>query len=87
MKKALQIPKFKNQDEEFEFFSQLDLSDYFEVSDVREVSFPNLKPTSQSISIRLPVFLLNQIKEKANSMGVPYQSFIKTQLSQMISKV
>lgn len=80
MKKPLKIPKFKSYDEEFEFFSNLNLADYFEPSDAVSVSFPNLKPTSQSISIRLPVMLLNKIKEKANAIGVPYQSYIKTQL-------
>ena len=81
MKKPLKIPKFKNEDEEFEFWSNLDLSEYFEPKDAVSVSFPNLKPTSQSISLRIPVFLLNKIKEKANAVGVPYQSYIKTQLS------
>lgn len=80
MKKPLNVPKFKNEDEEFEFWSNLDLSEYFEPKDAVSVSFPNLKPTSQSISIRLPIFLLNRIKEKANAVGVPYQSYIKTQL-------
>lgn len=80
MKKPLKIPKFKNEDEEFEFWSNLDLSEYFEPKDAVSVSFPNLKPTSQSISLRIPVMLLNKIKEKANAVGVPYQSYIKTQL-------
>jgi predicted DNA binding CopG/RHH family protein len=81
MKKPLKIPKFKDENEEFEFWSNLDLSEYFEPKDAVAVSFPNLKPTSQSISIRLPIFLLNKIKERANEAGVPYQSFIKTKLS------
>ena len=80
MKKALKIPKFKSKNEEFEFFSTLDLSEYFEASDAQPVSFPNLKPTSRSIAIRMPEFLLNRIKEKANSIGIPYQSLIKTEL-------
>lgn len=80
MKKPLKIPKFKSEDEEFEFWSKLDLSEYFEPKDAIAVSFPNLKPTSQSISLRIPVMLLNKIKEKANAVGVPYQSYIKTQL-------
>jgi predicted DNA binding CopG/RHH family protein len=80
MKKPLNVPKFKNEDEEFEFWSNLDLSEYFEPKDAVSVSFPNLKPTSQSISLRIPVMLLNKIKEQANAVGVPYQSYIKTQL-------
>lgn len=81
MKKPLKIPKFKSYDEEFEFWSNLDLSEYFEPKDAIKVSFPNLKPTSRSISIRLPVMLLNKIKEKANLSGVPYQSYLKTHLT------
>lgn len=80
MKKQLKVPKFKSYDEEFEFWSKINLADYYEPKDAISVSFPNLKPTSQSISIRIPVFLLNKIKEKANAAGVPYQSYIKTQL-------
>lgn len=77
MKKQLNIPKFRNEDEEAEFWSNLDLSDYLEPSDFERVSFPNLKPTSRSISIRIPEYLLNRLKEKANEINVPYQSLIK----------
>lgn len=77
MKKALKIPKFKNEDEEREFWWNLDLSEYFEPSDFERVSFPNLKPTTRSISIRIPEYLLNRVKEKANQINIPYQSLIK----------
>lgn len=77
MKKQLNIPKFKNEDEEREFWVSLDLSKYFEPEDFERVSFPNLKPTSRSISIRIPEYLLNRVKEKANEINVPYQSLIK----------
>ncbi len=77
MKKQLNIPKFKNEDEEAEFWSNLDLSEYLEPADFERVSFPNLKPTSRSISIRIPEYLLNRLKEKANEINIPYQSLIK----------
>lgn len=77
MKKPLKLPKFKNEDEEREFWWKLDLSEYFEPSDFERVSFPNLKPTSRSISIRIPEYMLNRVKEKANEINVPYQSLIK----------
>ena len=77
MKKPLKIPKFKNEDDEREFWWNLDLSEYFEPSDFERVSFPNLKPTTRSISIRIPEYLLNRIKEKANEINIPYQSLIK----------
>ncbi len=77
MKKKLILPKFKNEDEEREFWWKLDLSKYYESSDLEEVSFPNLKPTSRAISIRIPEYLLNRVKEKANEVNIPYQSLIK----------
>lgn len=77
MKRQLNIPKFKNEDEEAEFWANLDLSEYLEPSDFERVSFPNLKPTTRSISIRIPEYLLNRVKEKANETNIPYQSLIK----------
>lgn len=78
MKKKLILPKFKNEDEERDFWSDLDLTEYFEPSDFVPVSFPNLKPTSRSISIRMPEWLLDRLKEQANKINIPYQSLIKT---------
>ena len=77
MKKQLKLPKFKNEDEEREYWYKLDLSKYYDSSDLERVSFPNLKPTSRSISIRIPEYLLNRVKEKANEINIPYQSLIK----------
>ena len=77
MKKPFKIPKFKNEDEEREFWWKLDLSRYFAPSDFERVSFPNLKPSSRSISIRLPEYLINRLKEEANALNIPYQSLIK----------
>lgn len=82
MKKLLKVPKFKNEDEEREFWWKLDLSEYYEPSDFERVSFPNLKPTSRPISIRIPEWLLNRVKEKANAINVPYQSLIKQYINQ-----
>lgn len=77
MRKPLKIPKFKSEDEEIKFWSKIDLSDYFQPKDFGRVSFPNLKPTSRSISLRLPEYILNRLKERANEIAVPYQSLIK----------
>ncbi len=85
MKKKLVLPKFKNEDEEREYWAKLDLSDYYEASDLEEVSFPDLKPTSRAISIRIPEYLLDRVKEKANAINVPYQSLIKEYINQGIS--
>lgn len=77
MKKELKLPKFKNEDAEREFWAKIDLSDYYEPDDFISVSFPNLKPTSRSVSIRLPEYLLVRIKERANEVDIPYQPLIK----------
>jgi predicted DNA binding CopG/RHH family protein len=76
-KKFKAIPRFKNEDEEREFWAKADSSEYFDFNKVEEVSFPNLKPTSRAISIRIPEYLLDRVKEKANEINIPYQSLIK----------
>ena len=76
-----QIPKFKNETEEFNFWQKADSSEYFDYSKVkRGVRFPNLKLTSKPITIRLPVGLVERLKVKANKMDIPYQSLIKKTL-------
>lgn len=77
MKKKLVLPQFKNEDEERVFWAKIDLSEYYEPDDLEAVSFPNLKPTTRPISIRIPEYLLNRVKEKANGLNIPYQSLIK----------
>lgn len=84
MKKKLKLPEFKNEDEEREFWAKIDLSEYYEPSDMMPVSFPNLKPTTRSISIRLPEYLIDRIKEQANEINVPYQSLIKGYLKKAV---
>jgi predicted DNA binding CopG/RHH family protein len=85
MKKKLIVPKFKNEAEEADFWARLDLSEYYEPEDFEHVSFPNLKPTSRSISIRIPEWLLNRVKEQANEINVPYQSLIKEYIKKGVS--
>ena len=77
MKNKIKIPKFKDEDEERAYWAEIDLSEHYEADDFEKVSFPNLKPTSRSISIRFPEYVLDAVKERANMMGVPYQSLIK----------
>ena len=82
MKKTKIIPTFKDENEEREFWENNDTMDYFDTSKVKKVRFPNLKKTTKSISIRLPVDMLDELKVRANSMDVPYQSFIKILLQE-----
>lgn len=77
MKTIKTIPIFKNENEERLFWEDHDTTEYFDTSKVRVVRFPNLKKTTKSISIRLPVDMIDALKVKANSMDVPYQSLIK----------
>lgn len=84
MKKPLKIPKFKNEDKEAEFWANVDLSKYLEPSDFERASFPNLKPTSHPVSIRIPDHILVRLKERANEINVPYQSLMKEYIAQGI---
>lgn len=84
MKKPLKVPIFNNENEERKFWSKINLADYYDPSDFQLASFPNLKPTTRSISIRLPEYLIDRIKEQANEINVPYQSLIKGYLKKAV---
>lgn len=84
MKQLKKIPKFKNEDEEREFWTTHDSTDYIDWSKAEPVIFPNLKPSTESISLRLPSILLARIKELANKKDVPYQSLMKVFLSEKV---
>lgn len=87
MKKKLKpIPKFRDEDEERDFWATADSSEYFDWSKAERVIFPNLKSSTESISLRLPSFLLARIKELANKKDVPYQSLMKVFLSERIDQ-
>jgi len=85
-KKFKSIPTFKNEDEEREFWGTHDLTDYFDMSKAEEAVFPNLKPSTRSISIRLPEWLIARIKELANFRDVPYQSLMKIFLAERVKQ-
>jgi len=79
------IPKFKNEDEEREFWATHSPLDYFDTKDFKRASFPKLKPSLKSISIRLPEGMLAELKILANKKDVPYQSLAKVYLARQIS--
>lgn len=85
MKKKLVLPKFKNEDEERKFWDKIDITDYYQTGDFVRVRFPNLKPSSTSISIRLPVYMVSKLKIKANQMDIPYQTLIKQAIAKEIA--
>ena len=87
MKKKLALPKFKNEDEEREFWDKIDITDYYEPGDFIRVRFPNLKPSSTPISIRLPNYMISELKVKANRLDIPYQAIIKQAIAkELVSK-
>ena len=86
MKKKLKLPKFKNEDEEAEFWNTHDSTEYIDWSKGQKVIFPNLKPTSRSISIRLPEYIINQVKVEANKLDIPYQALMKQYIARGVIK-
>ena len=86
MKKPLKLPSFKNEAEERKFWSKVDLSRHFDSTDFAEVSFPNLKPTSHAISIRMPDYLLVRLKEKANELNIHYQTLMKQYIAKGVAR-
>jgi predicted DNA binding CopG/RHH family protein len=86
MKKMQKIPDFKSESEEFEFWSKNDSTEYIDWNNSRKEIFPELKPTTKSISIRLPEIMINNLKSIANKMDIPYQSLIKIYLQENINR-
>ncbi len=78
------IPNFANEMEEQAFWESHDSTEYLDWGKVQSVVLPNLKPTTKTISLRLPQHLLDSIKAAANSRDVPYQSLIKVWLQEKV---
>lgn len=86
MKMRKKVPPFKNEAEEFEFWSTHDSTEYVDWSKAARVSFPNLKPSTRTISLRLPAWLLDELKVLANKQDIPYQSLMKMYLSERVAQ-
>jgi len=80
------IPKFQSEDEERDFWATHDSSDHIDWKKARRMAFPNLKPSTRTISVRLPESLLEDLKSLANKRDVPYQSLLKIFLAERIEK-
>ena len=78
------VAKFKSEDDEREFWSDHDSTDYVDWSRARRGIFPNLKPSTKTISLRLPESMLEALKLLANKSDVPYQSLVKVFLAERI---
>ncbi|KKU56992.1 hypothetical protein A3H89_04890 [Candidatus Amesbacteria bacterium RIFCSPLOWO2_02_FULL_48_11] len=87
MKKLKTIPKFKNEDEEADFWATYDTTDYFDINRaIVSPSLPNLKPSTKVITIRVPDSMLSSLKMIANKKDVPYQSLVKIYLDEKVKE-
>ncbi len=87
MSKIKKIPKFKSEDEERNFWANNDSSNYIDWSKAKKnPSLPNLKPSTKTISLRLPLIMLDHLKSLSNKKDVPYQSYIKVILDEKIKE-
>ncbi len=78
------IPEFKTEAEERLFWQQHDSSEYIDWTDAEQIVLPRLKPSTRTISVRLPESMIEELKVLANKRDVPYQSLLKIFLSERI---
>lgn len=81
---STKIPKFVGEVQERAYWESNDSSTLVDWSKARKATFPNLKPSTKTISLRLPQHLLDSIKVAANARDVPYQSLIKVWLQEKL---
>lgn len=87
MSKLKKVPKFNSEKEEFEFWSTHDSTEYVDYSRAKRVLFTNLKPSTKTISLRLPESLINHLKLLANKRDIPYQSLLKMLLIEKVEEL
>jgi predicted DNA binding CopG/RHH family protein len=85
-KRPKAVPKFSNEAAERAFWEKNDSTQYLDWSKAQVAAFPNLKPSTKTISLRLPQHLLDAIKTAANARDVPYQSLIKVWLQEKVQR-
>lgn len=85
-RKTKAIPEFSSEEEERAFWANHDSVEYLDWAQSRPSAFPKLRPTLQTISIRLPVHMLNDIKTLASKRDVAYQSLMKTMLAESVKR-
>ena len=86
MSKTKKIPEVATEAEEREFWESNDSSDYVDWQQAKKVALPKLKPSTKTISLRLPEALLERIKIEANKRDMPYQSLIKVWLAEDVDQ-
>jgi predicted DNA binding CopG/RHH family protein len=83
-KRRKPVPRFASEAEEADYWAAHDLTEHYDLTRAQPAVFPNLRPSTQSISLRLPSALLADLKVLANRMDVPYQSLLKTYLAERV---
>lgn len=86
MDKFKKIPRFNNEEEERDFWATHDSSEYIQWEKSKRVVFPELKPSTKTISLRLPEHILDEIKMLARKRDIPYQSLIKMFLKDRLNE-
>lgn len=86
MSKLKKKPTFKSEQEEADFWATHDSTEYVDYAKATRALFPNLKPSTETISLRLPKSLLDQLKTLANKRDVPYQTLLKLFLADRIAQ-
>lgn len=85
-RRSSKIPKFKNEDEERKFWATHSLTDYLDQFKPVKLDLSKLKPSTTSVTVRLPEFLVENLKHLANKRDVPYQSLMKIFLAERIER-
>jgi len=80
------LPSFGSEERERAFWAEHDSSDYIDWTSGEKVVFPRLKPSTKTISLRLPEALLEDLKYLANKRDVPYQSLLKIYLAERVEE-
>jgi predicted DNA binding CopG/RHH family protein len=80
------VPEFNSEDEEREFWAPHDSTEYVDWHQAERVVFPKLKPTTKTISLRLPESMLSELRQLANKQDITYQSLIKSILRERIEE-
>ena len=86
MKKMKRIPRFKTEKEEREFWRTHDSSEYLQWNDSTEITLAKLKPSTKTISLRLPESMIEELKILANKQDIPYQSLLKVFLAERLDE-
>lgn len=78
------VPRFKSEAQERAYWESHDSTEHLDWSRAQKAVLPNLRPSTKTISLRLPQHLLDGIKVAANARDVPYQSLIKVWLQEKL---